>query len=144
MRKILYCAFCIIFLMGISGCQTTNPYDNLPPNVISQVNSQVLCNSVNNRHYLPSVNVLRALTRRGYKDCSESETYCRETLGLQFGTKEYNACRMRRDEFNLQREQMNQQAALQYAAIDQANKPVNVYVHNGNYPVYGAGYRSLF
>lgn len=110
-----------------------NPYNVLPPGQLSNISSDQLCFTVNNSHYKPSAPVLNELIKRGYKDCSASEIFCRENLGLKPGTQSYVNCRIQRDQFALNVLKAQQQAYYQNMQLWQESQPTNVYVHHSYY-----------
>ncbi len=110
-----------------------NPYDAMPLNQLSNISSEQLCTSVNNSNYKTSANVLKELIKRGYKDCSASEVFCRENLGLKPGTQPYANCRIQRDQYALNVRQARQQAYYQHMRLWQGSQPTNVYVHHSYY-----------
>lgn len=110
-----------------------NPYDAIPANQLSSISSELLCSTVNNPSYKASANVLKELVRRGYKDCSASEIFCKENLGLKPGTEPYANCRIQRDQYASNVAQAQQQAYYQNMQLWQASQPTNVYVHQSYY-----------
>jgi len=110
-----------------------NPYDAMPANQLSNISSEQLCATVNNRSYKASANVLKELKKRGYKDCSASEVFCIETLGLKPGTQAYINCRIQRDQYALELRNFEQQAYYQNRLLWQASQPTDVYVHHRYY-----------
>lgn len=130
MKKII-----LLLTILLTGCahMVDNPYNAIPPNQLSNISSEQLCTTVNNRNYKASANVLKELIKRGYKDCSASEVFCRENLGLKPGTQPYANCRIQRDQYALNIMQAQQQAYYQSMRLWQASQPTNVYVHHSYY-----------
>ena len=83
----------------LTSCMTVNPYNNYSQVQLSKVGIYDLCRSVDEHE--KSNTVSREIHRRGFKDCSESELYCQENLGLKPKTPAYINCRMQRDQHNL-------------------------------------------
>jgi hypothetical protein len=98
-NKFYISGFLIILL---SACATIlqNPYENYSKTQLSKLSTYELCRSVSK--YKSSLIVKDEITRRGFKDCSDSELYCQESLGLKPQTREYMNCRLLRDQQNLQ------------------------------------------
>lgn len=130
MKKLL-----LLLSIFLTGCahMIDNPYDTMTTSQISSVSSEQLCSTVNNNKYKASVTVLKELIKRGYKDCSSSEIFCRENLGLKPGTESYANCRIQRDQYALNVAQVKQQAYYQNMLLWQASQPTNVYVHHSYY-----------
>ena len=106
MKKIIL----LIFVL-LSGCaQINNPYDDMSPNQLSRVSSNQLCETSSNSRYKSSDRVLNELVRRGYKDCSASELFCRENLSLKPGTEAFANCRIKRDQYYLNESKANMEA----------------------------------
>jgi hypothetical protein len=126
MKKLL-----LILLASLTGCAHTinNPYDTFSANQLANVSSEQLCATVNNR-YKPSANVIKELIKRGYKDCSESEIFCRENADLKPGTQAYATCRIERDQYALNVAQARQAAYYQNMRLWQNSRPQNIYVHH--------------
>lgn len=111
-----------IILIALSACaqiQINNPYEDMPAHQLSRVGSKQLCDSSNNSNYKPSTRVLNELSRRGYKDCSASEIFCRENLSLRPGTEAFANCRIQRDQFYLNQSKASMEA---YYLMHQLNK----------------------
>lgn len=127
MKKLIF-----ILFIAITGCAhiINNPFDTTPQEQLSSVSSQQLCATVNNRYYKPSINVQKELAKRSYKDCSESEIFCRENLSLNPGTDAYANCRIQRDQYALNVTQARQQAYYDYLRLQEASKPVEVNVRH--------------
>lgn len=126
----------------LAGCGTIqNPYDNYTGSQIRSIPSSQLCYTMQHKRYQFSQNVLNELNRRGYKDCSESEIYCRENLDLKPGSQAYVNCRLSRDQYDLNVQNANMQAYLGMQQMQnerqylmQQNQPQQVYVyHSGLY-----------
>lgn len=135
MKKIVFCVF--FFLTGCVMEPQPNPYDNYSAQQLTHEPAQNLCIATNNQ-YIPNHNVLNELRQRGYRDCSSAELFCRESVGLVFGTQEFANCRIQRAqlELNAAQYQLNasqaaQQAYYQNRALEQAREPSHVYVHPG-------------
>lgn len=111
---------CLFFL---SGCM--NPYENYTSRDLAKISIRDLCYSA--QHYKNSDAVNQEIAKRGYIDCSESELYCQDSLGLRPSTQAYVNCRLQRDQHDLQEKQMylNYMEATQPQQFD-----VNVYHHN--------------
>jgi hypothetical protein len=91
-----------ILIILLSACATLlqNPYESYSKKELSKLSTYELCKSVSK--YKNSSIVKDEITRRGFKDCSDSELYCQENLGLKPQTREYINCRLLRDQQNLQ------------------------------------------
>lgn len=118
MNKIILLAF-MLLLGCATNTQVKNPFDDFSPHQLERVNSNQLCETATNRAYKPSERVNYELTRRGYKDCTPSEVFCRENLSLKPGTKAFADCRIQRDQYYLNIQKANTEAyylrQLQYA-----------------------------
>lgn len=82
----------------------------MPAHQLSRVSSKQLCDTSNNSNYKPSARVLNELIKRGHKDCSASEIFCRENLSLRPGTEAFATCRIQRDQFYLNESKANMEA----------------------------------
>lgn len=122
----------IIFLtILLTGCaKINNPYDAISPHQLSKISSGELCTSLNDNRYKLSANVLKEMVRRGYRDCSESEVFCIEHLGLTPATPLYVNCRMQRDQYELNVAQLQQERYYHNMMLSKASEPVDVYVHH--------------
>lgn len=88
-----------------------------------------LCAS--SKEYKKSQVIESEIIRRGFKDCSESELYCQESLGLKPKTSAYVTCRMQRDQHNLQKAEM----IMSYLQSTQKKKvDIDLNVHHQPYP----------
>ena len=128
--------FILLLLLALTGCahMVDNPFGSMSQHQLSGTSSQQLCASVGNGDYKPSVTVLKELVRRGYKDCSASELFCRENLGLKPGTQSFVNCRIQRDQYELNVARAKQQAHYENMSLWQASRPQEVYVHNSYNP----------
>lgn len=129
MREII-----LIAVLLIAGCSTIvneNPYRGVPSAKLKYISGKELCRVTNNPHYKDDINVVIELLRRGYKDASESEVYCIDTLGLKPGTSDYAYCRIQRDQFNYQVESTERALRMQSWANYEASRPrsVDVTIH---------------
>jgi len=98
MKKTVYG---FLFLLTACAHILKNPYENYSRAQLAMVSSPSLCEIAANRRYKMNANVLKELIQRGYRDCSESEIYCIDTVMLKPGTSDYANCRMARDQYNL-------------------------------------------
>ncbi len=142
--KITLVTICSLFIISCTH-YIDNPYANVPKNQLRNINSSKLCSVVANSAYKISSNVNNELTTRGYKDCSESELYCRETLILTPGSTNFVNCRLARDQYNLnvQSQQIATFLALQQLQVQQqaiyTPRTINV-IHSGTVNVNHSGY----
>jgi hypothetical protein len=127
------------FTLLITSCThfIENPYANVPKNQLRMVSSPKLCAVISDDSYKVSQNVLNEVVARGYKDCGESEVYCRETLSLSPGTGSFANCRIARDQYNLnvQSQQLALALALQQIQVQSAalNRPQTINVYQSGY-----------
>jgi len=132
----------IFFLMSaifLAGCMHTiqNPLDKMPPSQLETVSDTQLCKVATNSMYIESPSVFKEAQRRGLKDCSHGEVYCRN-LGLQIGSTQYAQCRMIYDQQQAQQEMYQQQQRLAWqqerAREQQANmQNLAMFVPRNNY-----------
>jgi hypothetical protein len=97
----------------LSGCMHSidNPFAGYSMNELATVRAADLCRVHTDEMYKVDWNVEQELARRGFKDCSASEIYCRETLSLTPGTEQYTNCRLQRDQFELNKQAIEAQQA---------------------------------
>ena len=104
-----------MFCLFLSGCVTNrpseplidNPFDKLSTQQLAQVPASSLCFSLGNPKYKQSNVVINELGRRHYHDCSSSELFCRENLGLAYGTEAFAKCRVEREQYELNQSNSN-------------------------------------
>jgi hypothetical protein len=114
----------IVMLWSLTACANLmiNPYEKLPRSQLASLSIQQLCHSAH--RYKFSTVIDQEIAKRGYKDCSESELYCQDNLGLKPRTQAYIHCRMQRDQHNLQEKALY----LNYLEATQPQQfDVNVY-----------------
>ncbi len=144
----------LIFILGLAsiislnGCMTMlnnlpreNPFNNYSPNQIKSVPSAQLCYVALDHRFKPNQIVFNELQRRGYRDCSESELYCRESLNLNPNSQAYMNCRLSRDQYDLNVMNSNRQTAFEnqqllneQQAIWQARQPQQINVTHNDFP----------
>ena len=114
-----------------------NPYDNVPRSQLRQIGSTELCSVVRDQRYKININVNNEVTRRGFKDCSSSEVYCLSKLSLVPGTNNFAACRLLRDQYELN---VQSQATAAYIGMRQIqlqqealHTPVQVNMNHSGY-----------
>lgn len=102
----------------LTGCVGTmeNPYANLSSHQLSALSPESLCANVNNRYYRPSLNVVAELQKRGYRDCSGEEVYCRR-LDLRPGTAEYANCRLTYQQNAINYQRMANESLYQHQSL---------------------------
>lgn len=101
--------YIFIFSLFLSGCAVNrppeplidNPFDKFSFAQLARVPASALCGSLGNPKYKQSNVVVNELGRRQYHDCSSSELFCRENLGLGYGTEAFAKCRVEREQYEL-------------------------------------------
>jgi len=110
----------VVLLQGCAG-SVENPFANMNVEQLSKVTDTSLCNDATNIVYIQSSNVQNEITRRGIKDCSDGELYCRN-IGLHFGTDTYAQCRISYSQMEMQQSLAIKQQQLEQQALDNQKK----------------------
>lgn len=113
-----------VFLF-IFGCShyIKNPLQDVPQSGIDKISSLDLCENASNRKYIYDEKVLIALKKRGYTDCSQSELYCNDKLGLKYGTNEYINCMIQMEGIFAEKQYYDNQQAWATLSYLQQNQP---------------------